>query len=74
MVERLNNDPLNYLGVRERTPPSTTVLARKPDIDETSGINGPFAVGDVWLDTFNGNYFIFFGSAAGVADWRQISL
>ncbi|KKN10540.1 hypothetical protein LCGC14_1035600 [marine sediment metagenome] len=73
MVERFTNDPLNYLGVRASTPPNTFIVPRVPVGTDTIGPDGPFILGDLWVDTAGLTYHVLLAVAAGVADWRQIT-
>ncbi|HEC66597.1 MAG TPA: hypothetical protein ENI23_15080 [bacterium] len=74
MVNRKTNDPLNYLGVRAPTPPNMVVIDRLPITTDTSGADGPFLLGDFWLQPSLPELYVLANSNGGVADWRAIGL
>ncbi len=74
MVNRKTNDPLNYLGVRASTPPNMVVINRVPLTTDTTGPDGPFLLGDFWLQPFLPELYILANVNGGVADWRNIGI
>ncbi len=73
MVERKTNDPLNYLGVRASTPSNTVRVQRAPLTTDTSGPDGPFILGDFWLNESAQDFYVLTGVAASVATWKILN-
>ncbi len=74
MVERNTNDPLNYLGVRASTPPNLVRENRTPLVSDTKGPDGPFVLGDLWLDPTAPQLYVLVNTASGIADWKSFGL
>lgn len=74
MVNRKTNDPLNYLGVRASNPPNMVREQRSPLTTDTTGPDGPFVLGDLWLDLVGEELYIITNSGGGVATWKAFSL
>ena len=72
MVERKTNDPLNYLGVRASTPPNLIEEQRAPNNDDLSGPDGPFTLGDFWLNVPVGQLYFFAAPQQGTPTWQAI--
>ena len=77
MVERKTNDPLNYLGVRASTPPNMTIEQRAPTDDDTTGPDGPFAIGDLWFSIPEQELYLFTSTSSpvgGEPKWRSFGI
>lgn len=67
-----NKNPLSYFGVRAENPPDLVQERRAPTTTDTSGPNGPFTIGTLWVDTTTGIIYGLGNSAAGVATWTVL--
>ena len=67
-----NNNPLSYLGVQAENPPTVIRESRSPLTTDTSGPDGPFLLGTIWIDIPAKILYSLVGSGGNVADWSVL--